>query len=118
MIVIVLMVFGVISLGDVLSVVFYIFMGILLLILIGVLTFRHRINRLRKEAERQAAEGQHTGGYAAGGAYARGGRRERRPEGEVTVERTAASRDKVVSNEIGSYVEYEEIEIEEEETGS
>lgn len=101
------MVFGVISFGDVLNVVFYIFMGIILLILIGALMFRYRLNRLRKEAQRQAAGG------AAYGTYSRGSRsRSGRREGEVTLERTEVTRARVVRSDIGDYVEYEEIEEE------
>ncbi len=106
------MVFGVISFGDVLNVVLYIFMGIIVLVLIGVLMFRYRLHRLRKEAERQGVggDGNHSGAYGGFGRGANGrSRSARRPEGEVTVERTEASRTKVVSSDIGSYVEYEEI---------
>ncbi len=110
LILIVLMVFGVISFGDVLSVVFYIFMGIVLLVLIGVLLFGHRLNRLRREAQRQEAGGGSYGRYGRGDGSR--SRYARRPEGEVTVEGTEISRTKVVSSDIGSYVEYEEIKEE------
>lgn len=96
-----LMIFGVISLGDVLGFIFYIFMGIILLIIILILVGRLRINKIRRQMYRQQGN--------TGGRY-RDGRKDagRRPEGEVTVKRTSASA-KVVSNDVGSYVEYEEI---------
>lgn len=98
----VLLVFGVISFGDVLNVIFYIFMGIVILVLLGVLFFRYRINRLRREMENQGAAGS-----------SRSRRRSstgEKPDGEVTVEHTTASQTKVVNTKVGEYVEYEDIE--------
>lgn len=106
-ILLVLMIFGVVSLGDVLGFIFYIFMGIILLGLILLLVFRYRINRARRRMYEQAQGGANT----QSGSYRRG-TRERTPEGEVTVNRTRTTT-KVVSNDVGSYVEYEEIEEEE-----
>lgn len=103
----VMLLFGVISFGDVLNVIFYIIMGIILLILISVIVFRVRMRRIRREMEDRAAG---FGQYQQSGRE-RSGRRTRQ-DGEVTVERTAASKAKVVRNEVGDYVEYEEIDEE------
>ena len=114
LILLVLMIFGVISFGDILSVVFYIIMGILLLVLVGVLYFRYRMNRVRREMERQARQA--GGGYynPFGGSQQSGAQeRKTRQEGEVTVKRTSSSSTKRVSNQVGDYVEYEEIDEEE-----
>ena len=109
-ILVVLIIFGVISFGDVLSVIFYIFMGILLLVLIGVLMFRYRMRRIRREMERQASKG--------GASYRTSGNRSReqgqRPEGEITVKQTQSRNStKKVSSQVGDYVEYEEVDEEE-----
>lgn len=108
LILLVLLIFGVISFGDVLNVIFYIFMGIFLLVLAGVLFFRYRMGRIRREMERQAAQG---GGYrrTSGSSAADNGRS--RPEGEVTVKQTRTT--KKVNTQVGDYVEYEEIDEEE-----
>ncbi len=103
-ILLVLMLLGVFSFGDVLGFIFYIFMGILVLGIILILIFRFRINRVR----RQMYEQQQAGNPAGSNPNARRGARERRPEGEVTVNRTSSSTTKVVRNDVGSYVEYEE----------
>ncbi len=103
-IVLVLLLFGLISVGDVLSAVFYIIMGIVLLIIIGLLVFRYRMNRLRRDME-QRGEQYRTYTWGSG---TRSARREKR-DGEVTVQQTGSSRKKVVSNQVGDYVEYEEI---------
>lgn len=102
-ILLVLMLLGVFSFGDVLGFIFYIFMGILVLGIILILIFRFRINRVRRQMYEQQA-----GNPAGSNPNARRGTRERRPEGEVTVNRTSSSTTKVVSNDVGSYVEYEE----------
>lgn len=97
------MLLGVVSFGDVLGFIFYIFMGILVLGIILILVFRIRMNRIRRQMYEQQ------GGNPAGNTQnARRGTRERRPEGEVTVNRTSSSSTKVVNNDVGSYVEYEE----------
>lgn len=102
-ILLVLMLLGVFSFGDVLGFIFYVFMGILVLGIILILIFRFRINRVRRQMYEQQA-----GNPAGGNPNARRGARERRPEGEVTVNRTSSSTTKVVRNDVGSYVEYEE----------
>lgn len=106
-ILLILMIFGVVSLGDVLGFVFYVILGIAILGAALVLVLRSKVNRAR----RRVYEQMQNGGQQAGGNDARRGTRERKPEGEVTVKRTTSSA-KVVNNDVGSYVEYEEIDEE------
>lgn len=115
LIVLVLLVFGVISLGDVLSVLFYIVMGIAILVLLGFLVLRYRILRIRREMERQG--GDPNASYRAGNRPRASRDSQNRREGEVTVERTKVSVSKKTRNEVGDYVEYEEIEMTEDKGG-
>lgn len=98
------MIFGVFSLGDVLGFIFYVFMGIILLGLILILVFRYRLGRIRRQINEQQG--------TQGSGYRNRTDSSKRPEGEVTVKRTSSSA-KVVNNDVGNYVEYEEIEEEE-----
>ena len=93
--------FGHVSIGDILSVAFYIVMGFIALVLIGILIFRYRMNRLRRQMEEQ---GETFRTYTWGG-----GRNQKKKDGEITVQQTETSSKKVVSNEVGDYVEYEDI---------
>ena len=52
-ILVILILFGLVSIGDILSVAFYIVMGFIALVLIGILIFRYRMNRLRRQMEEQ-----------------------------------------------------------------
>lgn len=88
----------------------YFIMGFVLLLIAGVLFFRWRIYRMRKEMEERFGEGF---GAAAGGFDPRGfGSRQRPPkqgrEGEVKVYRTADAPEKRVSEKVGDYVDFEE----------
>lgn len=88
----------------------YFIMGFVLLLVAGVLLFRWRIYRMRKEMEERFGEGF---GSAAGGFDPRGfGARQRPPkqerEGEVKVYRTSDAPEKRVSEKIGDYVDFEE----------
>lgn len=88
----------------------YFIMGFVLLLVAGVLLFRWRIYRMRKEMEERFGEGF---GDAAGGFDPRGfGARQRPPkqerEGEVKVYRTADAPEKRVSEKVGDYVDFEE----------
>ena len=88
----------------------YFIMGFVLLLVAGVLLFRWRIYRMRKEMEERFGEGV---GGAAGGGEPRGfGARQRPPkqerEGEVKVYRTADAPEKRVSEKVGDYVDFEE----------
>ena len=95
-ILVILILFGLVSIGDILSVAFYI-----ALVLIGILIFRYRMNRLRRQMEEQ---GETFRTYTWGG-----GRNQKKKDGEITVQQTETSSKKVVSNEVGDYVEYEDI---------
>ena len=101
-ILLVLMLFGLISVGDVLSLVFYIILGIVILGIIGVLAFRYKMNRLRRQMEEN---GETFRGYSWGSGHARQEKR----DGEVTIQRTQAVEEKKVSSSVGDYVEYEDI---------
>lgn len=88
----------------------YFIMGFVLLLVAGVLLFRWRIYRMRKEMEERFGEGF---GSAAGGFDPRGfGARQRPPkqerEGEVKVHRTSDAPEKRVSEKVGDYVDFEE----------
>lgn len=104
-ILVVLILFGLVSIGDILSLAFYLVAGLAVLVLIGVLVFRYRLNRLRREME-QEGETFRTYTWGTGG---REQRNRQKQDGEVSVRQTGAPAQKVVSNEVGDYVEYEEI---------
>ena len=100
-IVVALMLLGVFSLGEVLGFIFYIFIGIILLGTVLMIAFRLKLNRIRRQMSSQ--QGDSTYGDARRGTH------ERHREGEVTVRQTSSSTStKIVNNEVGSYVEYEE----------
>ena len=92
-ILVILILFGLVSIGDILSVAFYIVMGFIALVLIGILIFRYRMNRLRRQMEEQ---GETFRTYTWGG-----GRNQKKKDGEITVQQTETSSKKVVSNEVG-----------------
>lgn len=96
------MLFGLISVGDVLSLVFYIILGVVILGIIGVLAFRYKMNRMRREMEEN---GETFRGYSWGSGRAQQGKK----DGEVTIQRTQAAEEKKVSSSVGDYVEYEDI---------
>ena len=104
-ILLVLMIFGVISFGDVVGFIFYVFMGIIVLALILILVFRYRINRVRRQMYQQQG-GDPQGEYRRS---ARRGTHERTPEGEVTIKQASSKTTKVVNSDVGRYVEYEEV---------
>lgn len=105
-ILLVLLIFGLVSVGDILSVAFYIIMGFLILILIAFLIFRYRINRIRRQMEE---DGEQYRSYRWGNTGGSRQRSQKKHEGDVTVERTRSSYEKRVSNKVGEYVEYEDI---------
>ena len=86
----------------------YFIMGFVLLLVAGVLLFRWRIYRMRKEMEERFGEGF---GSAAGGFDPRGARQrppKQEREGEVKVYRTSDAPEKRVSEKVGDYVDFEE----------
>ncbi len=95
---------GVISLGDVFSVIFYVVGGLLLLSIVGGLIFRTKIRNLQREAERQGRE---WSGYRSPFGRNNGGQSE---EGKVRVQRQRAQKPKKVGNDVGEYVDFEVVE--------
>ncbi|MFR7708453.1 MAG: hypothetical protein ACLUZZ_05130 [Alistipes inops] len=63
-ILVILILFGLVSIGDILSVAFYIVMGFIALVLIGILIFRYRMNRLRRQMEERRTFRTYTRGGA------------------------------------------------------
>lgn len=103
-IVLVLILFGIISVGDVLSVFFYIIIGVVALVLIASIAFRLYIARVRRKME----EGGSSYTYSWGSTRPR---EDKKKDGDVTVQHAeVASNAKVVSNRVGDYVEFEEVE--------
>lgn len=103
-IVLVLILFGIISVGDVLSVFFYIIIGVVALVLIASIAFRLYIARVRRKME----EGGRPYTYSWGSTRSR---EDKKKDGDVTVQHAeVASNAKVVSNKVGDYVEFEEVE--------
>lgn len=103
-IVLVLILFGIISVGDVLSVFFYIIIGVVALVLIASIAFRLYIARVRRKME----EGGRSYTYSWGSTRPR---EDKKKDGDVTVQHAeVASNAKVVSNRVGDYVEFEEVE--------
>ncbi len=71
------------------------------------------VQKKQREFEQQGGNGPYSRVYTWG---SRGqGNRARKPEGEVSIQRTQAA-EKRVSKNIGDYVEYEEVEVEATET--
>lgn len=104
-ILLVLLLFGLVSIGDILSVAFYIVMGFLALIIIVFLILRFRINRIRRRMEENGEEFRtYRWGNMGGRPRSQG-----KSEGDVTVERTSQSYKKRVSSDVGEYVEYEDV---------
>lgn len=103
-IVLVLMLFGLISIGDVLSVIFYIIIGVVALALLAAIVFRLYIARVRRRMEANGQTGrQYTNSWGSRQ------REEKKQDGDVTVQHTEVSHSKMVSNEVGDYVEFEEV---------
>lgn len=100
--ILILLVFGLISVGDVLSAVFYVLLGIAVLILAGLLFLQYKLRRIRRQMEQNGESAR---------SYSWGSRSSRQPrqDGEVTVQQTRTATEKVVSNQVGDYVEYEDI---------
>lgn len=104
----VLLLFGAISIGDILSVVFYIFLGIGLLVAAAIVIMRVKLARIKKKMESGEPGGAYYKTYTWG---ARGGRTDDsgKREGEVTVEQAGRLKSKMVSDSVGDYADYEEI---------
>lgn len=102
-ILLVLLMFGLVSLGDIFSLALYIILGIVLLALAGAIFFRLRVNRLRRQMEETGET------YRSYSWNSTRSPREEKRDGEVTVQQTS-SREKVVNREVGDYVEYEDVD--------
>lgn len=111
-IVLVLLLFGVVSLGDIFNLIFIVIGGLLLLVVIGVVAFRIYINRLRKKAE-SGQGGSHTffwtnrQGYGAQSSRRQGNTSK---EGDVKIKMTAQPKEKKVSDKVGDYVDFEVVD--------
>ncbi len=99
-----------------LQVVFYIIIGIIILLFILSLIFRSRIARLQKQMEDQMgghganqAGGRYTwGGFSSGSQGAR--RQEETEQGDVKIFKQKGVGDKKVSKDVGDYVDFEEVD--------
>ncbi len=95
----------------------YIILGIIILVLILGLVFRAKIRRLQRDVENQMNGGQPNGGGFNGGFYnfntrQRSSQRPTSAEGDVKIFTTDKSTEKRVSNQVGDYVDFEEIKEE------
>ena len=89
-------------------VILYFFMGLLLLVVAGLLFFRWRVCKMRREMEERFGREfgpERPGGFRQGF----GGGAPRTPrEGEVKVRRTSGAPEKRVAEDVGDYVDFEE----------
>ncbi len=97
-----------------LQVVGYIILGIILLMLILGLIFRAKISRLQRQAQEQMRSGAGSQGGFAGGfqgfnTQSRSSQKRGDKEGDVKIFATEQSQKKKVSEQVGDYVEFEEI---------
>ncbi len=104
-----------------LQVIFYIVLGIVILLLILSLVFRARITRLQREMEEQmggsarGAQGNRGGfsgfsGFSGFNNRAQGGSSRRRSdEGDVKIFKQAGAQEKKVAKDVGDYVDFEEV---------
>ncbi|MFI3324206.1 MAG: DUF4834 family protein [Rikenellaceae bacterium] len=88
-------------------VIFYIIFGIIILLLILGIIFRAKIRKLQKQAEQQMGSG-------AGGFYSSYSSRSRQSapkqeEGDVNIFSQGAGGEKKISNDVGDYVDFEEV---------
>ncbi len=83
--------------------VLYIILGFLLLGVVGLLTFRWNVYRVRRDMQDRFGEGFDASGR---GDQASGGGQRR--EGDVKVRKTTAAPEKRVSKNVGDYVDFEE----------
>ncbi|MFI3282197.1 MAG: DUF4834 family protein [Rikenellaceae bacterium] len=95
------------------KVVLYIILGLILLFIILGFIFRVRVQTFRSQMEDQIRGGQggRQGGGQGGGANPFGGASPRNPkeEGDVKIFATPQSQEKKVRNDVGDYVDFEEI---------
>lgn len=96
-------------LGGIAMFILYALLGLALLVVLLVLSFRWRIGRMRKEMEEQlGAEGFKRGGFDPGASA------DPTHEGEVKVHKVRGVGEKRVSKDVGDYVDFEEVTEEDE----
>lgn len=90
----------------------YVFMGLLLLVLLGVVLFRWRIRKMQRQMEEQFGQGfgRQQQGYGSpfGSSFGRQRAARQEREGEVRVHKTSETPEKRVSSDVGDYVDFEE----------
>ena len=88
--------------------VLYFFMGLILLVVIGLLLFRWQIRKAQRQMEEQfGGQGRTRRGFRPGFGSSYTERAQGR-EGEVKVHRTSETPEKRVSKDVGDYVDFEE----------
>ncbi|HIW64723.1 MAG TPA: DUF4834 family protein [Candidatus Alistipes intestinipullorum] len=85
----------------------YLFMGLLVLILVGLLLLRWHMNKIRRQMEEQFGAGERPQDGPWRGRNASAGPTSGR-EGEVRVHRTSEAPEKRVSKDVGDYIDFEE----------
>lgn len=104
-IVLVLLLTGTISLGDIFSVIFHIVGFFILLFLIFALVFRYRVRRAQQQAEERGEEFK---GYSWNfGGFQNTSRPKNPDEGRVRVKSTPQNK-KRVNDDVGEYVDFKE----------
>lgn len=86
----------------------YFFMGLLLLVVAGLLFFRWRVCKMRREMEERFGREFGPERPADSGRASAAGRRGLPREGEVKVRRTSGAPEKRVAEDVGDYVDFEE----------
>ncbi len=92
------------------QVVFYLIAALVLLFLILGIWFRYKIRKMQRDMENQAGGGSQQG--FQGGFYNFGGRtnaRQTKAENDVNIYQQAGSGEKRVSDNVGDYVDFEEV---------
>ncbi|MBR7102820.1 MAG: DUF4834 family protein [Tidjanibacter sp.] len=104
-ILLVLVLMGVVSVGDIIGVAAKIFMSIIFLLLAIWAIFAYRIHRARRVAEQQGKQ------YQSGYTRHYQSRRQSRSssEGDVTLHQTSSPKQSRVNSKVGDYVDYEDV---------
>lgn len=112
LILLLLVLFGAISVGDIMSVFFYICVGVAVLALIGFIALRVKINKLRRNMENPGSGGHYKtytwkdSGRTNG---SRTGNESFNNKDNVTVEQKIPPKSKIVNDNVGDYAEFEEV---------
>lgn len=105
-ILLVLILMGVVSIGDIIGVAAKIIMSIILIILVFMAIFAYRIHRVRRNMGQQS-NGYHTGGFNRQQSR-HGGRSSR--EGDVTLQNNSSQKKGRVNSKVGDYVDFKDVE--------